>query len=301
VRIEFAEGDIFLGHPFFPFQAGKEGVTELSITQSHRLTVTALISPLHCDTNIKTGHINEGYLRAIDALMDRTDILFAIMGEYWWDRWPHSPFAHWMPKMVRLDMAIDTSAFPRVKNRFNSPGKRGYLYIGRNDPMKGTRHLTNLFSALGSFPCGWIGHGPDIPGVKKVGPHRLLTPNYMEEIARTYDFFVSAAVADPNPTTILESMAWGFPVICTPQSGYYETSYRKSIHLDDLDRSVEVLRRLQFADEGELTDMADEARSVVERQYTWDRFLGTVCAELGLKQTEAVAQVGSETALQTIE
>ncbi|UCG57070.1 MAG: hypothetical protein JSU70_19670 [Phycisphaerales bacterium] len=287
VSCKFSGEDIFLGHPVFPFRPGRRGVTELSIAQSPRPRVVALVSPLHCDTDIKTNHINRSYLDGINELIDRVDILFAIMGRYWWDRWPNSPFAHWIPKMVRLDMAVETSLFPRVKNRFNPPGKRGYLYIGRNGPMKGTRFLGELLSSLGDYRRGWIGVGQDIPGITRISHDRDLTPDFMAEIAETYDFFVSAAAADPNPTTILESMAWGFPVICTPQSGYYETSYRKNIYRDDLGRSVQVLRQLQFADEGTLMRMADEARMVVEREYTWDRFVGTVCAGLGLKRPRA--------------
>ena len=88
--------------------------------------------------------------------------------------------------------------------------------------------------------------------------------------------------SSPNPTTILESMSWGFPVVCTPQSGYYETSYRKNIYHDDFDRSVEVLRQLQFADENVLQEMSTEARRVVERDYTWDRFIDTICSALDI-------------------
>ena len=282
VRCKFSSGDVFLGHPSFPYQPGKKGVTELSLEQSSRPKVFALISPLHCNVDIQTGHINRPYLEAVGRLLERADILFAIMGQYWWDRWSESPFAHWLPKMVRLDMAVDTNLFPRVKKKFNPPGKRGYLYIGRNDPMKGTDFLSSLFAAAGDYPRGWIGSGPEIPGVTRISDNRPLTPDFMKKVADNFDFFVNASAADPNPTTILESMAWGFPVICTPQSGYYETSYRKNIYLDDLNRSVSVLREMQFADETMLCGIADEARSVVERQYTWDIFVERICKGLGL-------------------
>lgn len=259
-------------------------MTELSLRQSVRPRVFALISPLHCDVTIETNHINKAYLDAVDRLLPDVDILFAIMGQYWWDQWPDSPYAHWIPKMIRLDLAVDTAYFPRVKTRFNPPGKRGVLYIGRNDPMKGTAFLSRLLNHLPGVRCGWIGHGPEIDGVPRLSTARPLTPDFMRRIAEDFDIFISPSVADPNPTTILESMAWGFPVVCTPQSGYYETSYMRNIYHDDLTRSVAVLQHLQYADESELMMMADEARDVVERQYTWDRFVGTVCAGLGLRQ-----------------
>jgi len=276
VRCQFSSDDVFLGHPSFPYQPERKGVTELSIEQSRRPRVFALISPLHCDVNIRTKHINKSYLEAVGRLLERADVLFAIMGQYWWDRWPSSPFAHWLPKMVRLDMAVDASLFPRIKKKFKPPGKRGYLYIGRNGPMKGTDFLSRLACAMPESRFGWIGCGEEIKGIPRVSQSRLLTPEFMAKVAADFDFFISPSLADPNPTTILESMAWGFPVICTPQSGYYETSYMKNIYHDDFDRSIDVLRKLQFADENELQLMADEARIIVEKEYTWDKFTTTI-------------------------
>jgi len=283
VRCRFSADDIFLGHPHFPFQAGRNGVTELSIRQHPRPRIFALISPLHCNTEIRTNHINEGYLKAVDKLVPHADILFAIMGQYWWDKWPKSPFAHWIPKMVRLDNAVDAHLFPWIRQKFNPPGKRGYLYIGRNDPMKGTDFLSKLALELREFRWGWIGGGSEIPAVSRLSTNRPLTPDFVRKVANKFDFFVSPSRADPNPTTILESMAWGFPVICTPQSGYYETSYIKNIYHEDFDRSVEVLRQLQFADEQRLKKIAVEAREVVQREYTWEHFIGTICENLGLE------------------
>jgi len=279
----FSSEDIFLGHPFFPYHPGRKGVTELSINQAVRPRIFALISPIHCDVKIETNHINKDYLDAIDRLLPQADIIFGIMGEYWWDQWPSSPFSHWMPKMVRLDMAIDPLHFPRVKTQFNPPGKRGYFYIGRNDPMKGTDLLSRLSRQLASFRWGWIGPGPDIEGVPRLSAARALTPDFMSRIAQDFDIFVSSSRADPNPTTILESMAWGFQVVCTVQSGYYETSYRRNIYHEDFDRSLEVLRQLQYADESDLRKMANDARSDVERKYTWEQFTETICRRLGLR------------------
>lgn len=69
---------------------------------------------------------------------------------------------------------------------------------------------------------------------------------------------------------------------CTQQSGYYETSYRRNIPLDDVAATVSVLRQLQYAPESGLLRMAGEARAVVERDYTRERFTSTVIERLGL-------------------
>ena len=75
-------------------------------------------------------------------------------------------------------------------------------------------------------------------------------------------------------------MAWGFPVICTPQSGYYETKYLKNVFHENIEKSISVLESLQFAEEKELIAMANEARSAVEKEYTWDKFTDTILKTL---------------------
>ena len=284
IQIHFKSNDIFIGTPFFPYKPGGNGVTELSISQTRRPKIFALIAPLHCNIIIETSHINKPYLDSINDLIPKADLLFAIMGRYWWDQWEESPYAHWLPKMVRLDLAVDTQDFPRVKTKFNPPGKRRFLFIGRNDPMKGIDFLTKLISESGNFSGGWIGGGPDIPGIPKVSPPRDLIPEFMQRIAERFDFFITTGVADPNPTTILESMSWGFPVICTPQSGYYETTYLRNVYHDNIPRSLEVLEELQYAKEEDLMAMANESRTVVETEYTWDKFNSTIISSLGLQE-----------------
>jgi len=281
VHCRFEPDDIFLGHPYFPHSDGRYGVTELAFKEKRRPNKLALITPLHCDVKIKTDHINKEFLDDVDKLLPSADILFAIMGEYWWDKWDSSPYAHWKSKMTRLDMAVDTQRYPRIKTSFNKAGKRGYLYIGDSrDPRKGIHFLSQIMSQLKDYPKGWIGPGPDIPNVTRISDLRQLTPDYMKEIAKKYDFFVSPSIADPNPTTILESMAWGFPVVCTPQSGYYETDYRKNIYLNDINKSVGILEQLQYEDETKLLSFAEKARKTVESEYTWDRFTNTIIEKL---------------------
>jgi len=283
VRCGFEPDDIFLGHPYFPHSEGQYGVTELAFRESIRPKRLALITPLHCDVKIKTDHINKDFLDDVDKLLPSADILFAIMGRYWWDQWDLSPYSHWKSKMVRLDMAVDTSRYPQLKTSFNPPGKRGYLYIGNSiDPRKGIDFLSQIMSQLKEYRKGWIGSGPDIPNVPRISKERQLTPEFMTEIAKEFDFFISPSIADPNPTTILECMAWGFPVACTPQSGYYETDYRKNIYLNNIAQSVGVLRGLQYENDDVLHLMANKARDIVITDYNWDKFTSTIIKNLGL-------------------
>jgi glycosyltransferase involved in cell wall biosynthesis len=274
--ISFSTEDIIIAHPLFPYAKGEKGITNRTVKKKAKPKIFALISPLHCHTELETSHINKSYLDSIDRLLPRVDLLFAIMGEYWWKQWDNSPYAHWKKKMVRLDMGIETKFFPRVKDKFNRPGERGFLYIGRNDPMKGISFLRQLAGELRQFRWGWIGSGNEIPNIPRVSQVRSLSPEFMRGIANQFDFFITTGIADPNPTTILESMSWGFPVICTPQSGYFETDYLSNIFLDDLQKSIRVLNDFQYMAEESLLRRSVRAESAAKDFYTWERCVETI-------------------------
>lgn len=280
IHINFESDDVFLGHPYFPFHPKRIGVTEHAVVSKNRPRILALITPLHCNLEVQTSHINKAFLDHVDNLLPHADVLFGIMGEYWWDQWDKSIYSHWKSKMVRLDMAVDVARYPYVRKGFNPPGKRRFLFIGRNDPMKGVGFLKDLAAKMKSCEFGWIGEGADIPGVKRISPGRALDPVFMTKVAEEYDVFISPSAADPNPTTILESMAWGFPVAATQQSGYYETATLRNIFSHDLDRSVRVLESFQNMSDKELMCIASEARKIVETDYSWGKLTRTILSSL---------------------
>jgi hypothetical protein len=148
--------------------------------------------------------------------------------------------------------------------------------------MKGIDLLITLLSGFGNNPTGWIGGGPDIPGIPRLSRPRPLTIDFMQKIAEHFDFFITTGIADPNPTTILESMSWGFPVICTPQSGYYETPYLKNVYHDNISRSLQVLSELQYGKEDDIMAMANQARYIVENKYNWDNFVSRIFTTLNI-------------------
>lgn len=270
--INFDKNDIFIGHPYFPISKKNQfGITELAIKSKKRPKVTALISPLHCNLQINTSHINEKYLNHINELIPNCDILFSIMGEYWWDQWKSSNYAHWQKKMVRLDMAVDIKGYPYVRKYFNLKGKRKFLFIGRNDTMKGTDFLSQLAFNLPQYEFAWIGNGSEIKYVNKISDFRQLTPEFMIDIAKDYDFFLSTSIADPNPTTILECMAWGFIVLSTKESGYYQSNVINNIYHEDMTKTIEVLEKFQYLDNDILHKIAFDAREYVINNHNWDK------------------------------
>lgn len=266
--IRLGEGDILLGHP----HPDPSTLVQQTFQQPHRGRCRALIFPLHHGI----PSINEYAL----GVLEQADIVFGIMGPYWYDTLDTSFLAPWKKKIIPLDMAVDGSHYPFVKRQFNPPGQRGYLYIGGNHPEKGCDILAQTMSRLEEFPKGWIGGGPDIPHMPRIATHAELRPDYVSNLANRYDVFVNTSISDANPTTILEAMAWGFPVACTPQSGYYNMPSLISLSLTDIAGNVEALLRVQHAPEEELMELSKANRMMVERHYTWERFCDTVWQSL---------------------
>jgi glycosyltransferase involved in cell wall biosynthesis len=219
-------------------------------------------------------HLTRWFDTAVQSfyLISNTDIVFGIMGKYWWDQWKYSKYAHWQKKMIRLDMAVDINKYCKIKNQFNQKNKRKFLYIGRNDSMKGTDFLSCLAKSCPEYEFGWIGSGNQIEGVNKISDFVELTNEFMKKIAIEYDFFISPSRADPNPTTILETMAWGFPVLCTVQSGYYEDEVITNIFLDDIEKTKSVLKKFQEMEECELITISNNSRKKISNSYNWNVF-----------------------------
>jgi len=251
--------DILIGH----YLAGDpSGVWQRSCRDG-RFAVRIAMNPLHHQMPEVCGEL--------DPYIPMVDRIFGIMGPYWYDTWPHSALAHWFPKIVPFDMAIDLAAFPRLKTRFNPPGRRRFLYIGWAGPQKGTHLLSILFGLTKRHTCVAIGPSRPLPNVE-CRPRVLFTLPYLQRLAAECDFLLAPGVSDANPTVILEAMAWGFPVACTPQSGYSDVSELLPLSITDTRHNLAMLDMLQEAREEDLLARADSARALVATRYTWERF-----------------------------
>lgn len=268
-KIDLNPRDIILGHP----HPDPDTIVQRTFRAGRPCRLKALIFPIHH----KIESINEYAV----PLIDKADIVFGIMGRYWFDTLGDSFLAEWKDKIVRLDMAVDSEEYPSVKKDFNKAGSRGYLYIGLNKPEKGSEVLSETMQQLTDYRRGWIGPGEDIEFVDRIAEFARLEPSYVEKLAREYDIFVNTSISDANPTTILEAMAWGFPVACTPQSGYYDMPSITGLSTTDIKHNIKKLLELQFAPEEHLLQLSRENRRLVESTYTWKKFCSTVWQVIG--------------------
>jgi hypothetical protein len=228
----------------------------------------------------------------LHRVIPRCDLFLTITGEFWFERIPSSDFAHCAPKMRHLDLAVDRADFPRLKHRFNPPGQRRFLYIGHAGAYKNLGYLDALARRMPGTRFGWIGDR------KRPSWHPALAWEGLRDFRRddarelvaSYDFLITVGRADPNPTTILEAMAWGLIPVCTRESGYHRESGVVNVPLDDDAGLDAVIARLQVMPEDELSRLQELNLARIGERFTWDRFATTVSDAIESDAAPAVAR-----------
>ncbi len=191
-----APGDILLGHP----DANLWTVFRSSLADP-RWSRRLMMAPF--------AHGDLRQCAYLDRLLPRCDRFLAITGSYWVDTLAASPCAHWAPKLVHLDLAVDTSAFPPLKRAFAPPGSRRFVYVGHAGWYKNLPYLDALARRLAPMGLLCIGDAdPALGALRPEGRRDFATAQGQAAIG-AFDLLVTVGQADPNPTTILEAMAWG--------------------------------------------------------------------------------------------
>ena len=254
-------GDILLGHPW----PDPNSIVWKAL-ESNLFEKKYIISPYNHDPN----QVQWAY-----KAIKRCDTYFALCGQYWIDTFDKSLFADFREKVVRVNMGIDVGQYPVVKKKFNLPGKRKFFYVGRAGDEKGLDLLEKLAADVPGFEGGYICNGADIKGWKKLSEPRRLTQDFMAMIATEYDIFINMSRFDAQVTTVLEAMSWGFPVACTPQSGYSNDKNLFYLDLEDGIQNRLVVQQLQDMDCQELENISRINRKNVELNNTWEQFIQT--------------------------
>jgi glycosyltransferase involved in cell wall biosynthesis len=216
----------------------------------------------------------------IDRSIGQADVFCAITGPYWAARIATSRYAHWVPKFRPVDLAVDGADYPRIKGAFAPRGRRSVLYVGHTRWQKNPGYLEEIAARLPGVTFSWCGSGTrPLRGFERLGPQDFST-EAARALAARHDFTLTVGAYDANPTTILESMAWGLIPICTPTSGYAGIPSIPNVPLGDPDGAAAVLRALLEADEPELRALQERNFALVRDHYTWERFTRTIAAEV---------------------
>ncbi|EHR70637.1 hypothetical protein BurJ1DRAFT_1773 [Burkholderiales bacterium JOSHI_001] len=266
LRIDAQPGDVLLGHPHW----SRRSVFKRSLSHPN-FARRLLLAPYVGDPRQVAFH---------DTVIDQCDLFLTITGGYWFQRVGESPMRRWWPKMRHLDLAVNRSHFPLLKTRFNPAGARRFVYIGHTARNKNVGYLSQLQRSGPDIPLHWIGRGRGrIPGLTALGFMDFRQPLAQDTLA-SFDFMVTVGATDANPTTILESLAWGLIPVCSPQSGYENSPGIVNLPLNDPDAAVAVLRHLNHCDESELLQLRQQGEQQLAAHYHWDRFFAQVDAAI---------------------
>lgn len=262
------ENDIILGHPNYPQNTATRQLFK------YKAKLKCLIHPLH---NVMV-HCNWPF----DDLAKEADIIFSIMGPYWYDTLESSIFAHWKPKITRLDIAINQNDFPFNKTTFNQPGTRSFAYIGSDIPEKGINILCDIFKLV-PYTLHMYGNinNPIIhlPNVHYHG-YTHITPQFCKDLCNTVDFFISTSISDANPTTLSEISSMGLVGLCTQSSGYWPNKPFIGLDINNFDSMVNTVHHAQQMPENELIMQSTKQQEWVKNNCNWERFCTTVSNRL---------------------
>ncbi len=276
-RIRPAEGDVLIGHPWpVPFTCFRRSMRD---PKWGRVIV---MCPFHYSLPD---------VAFLEWVLPHADLFLAICGPYWEEAPPPPWAARWRAKMIRLDLAVDRSNFPPIKTTFNPPGRRRFVYIGNDVPLKNVDYLAALARRLPGSEFGWFGVGRSRPGVASLGYANFATAEAKAKVAG-WDFLVNPARWDANPKTILEAMGWGLLPVCTPTSGYHGIDSIVNIPLDDVEGAAAVIDRLQHTSEDELRRMQRRNWELLDSHYNWPRFARQVIDAIESDASPVMAPAG---------
>lgn len=266
---EVKEDDIVLGHPNYPANSATRQLF------NSKARYKAIIHPLH------TNYVDDNM--PFNDLAMKADDIFSIQGPYWYNTIDQTPFAHWKPKITRLDIPVCSQSWKHAKNSFNPIGKRGIVYVGSSIPNKNLGLLVQIASIMKDVNFEWYGGSSDhelyrLRNVKVIGWVNIR--GYIDKICENNDFIISTSISDANPTTLSEvGLASGLIPICTKESGYVENDNFTNIPLD-ANGAVAILRKWLNKPSDELAEISARNRRLCEEQFTWEVFCDKIWAKI---------------------
>lgn len=265
--VDVKEDDIVLGHPHYDHNT----IIQRIFRTNKKCKAKYLIHPFHHNRVEDNFPFN-------DLAMEATGI-FSICGPYWYDTIDGTVFAHWKPKITRLDLAVDES-WKYLKSTFNPIGCRGIVYVGSAMPQKNLGLLYEIARTMKNTRFDWYGGSSDHPLAKLPNVYvegwQDLHHQKVIDICYRNDLFVNTSISDANPTTLLEfGLASGIIPICTQTSGYWKDDCFINIP-HNVDEAVSIINDWLNKPTDELVKKSLKNRIICEKEYTWEKFCSTI-------------------------
>ncbi|TSC63502.1 MAG: hypothetical protein Athens041674_69 [Parcubacteria group bacterium Athens0416_74] len=270
--IHLADEDIFIGQPVphggFSLNGRPTTDEANSVTSA---TLRYYEGSKHSKFLILPFANDEGYISWARSISTYADGLILVGGAFWRKDMNNTPLGNLTTRRVlALNMCVDSREFPLLQ----------FLYVGHTGWYKNVAELERVAASMPHFEGGHIGSG-HIKGWKKISDFASLNRAFMAKVAEEYDIFVNTSSADPQATTILEHMCFGFPIACTPESGYtYDSITRLSV--SDTEFNCRQLSTLRNVEENTLRELSSRSYQHVVQSHNWKSFTDQTLSFLDL-------------------
>jgi glycosyltransferase involved in cell wall biosynthesis len=212
------------------------------------------------------------------------DSFIGITGKYWKKEITKTYFCEWHKKFRQIDLAIDQNFFPKVKNDFNHPGKRKFLFVGNHPHYKNVDFLNKLAGNLKHIEFHRI--GPKSRRFENLIQHGEFEISSYEgkQLIKNMDFMITTGNRDANPTTIIELSSMGLVAVCPVGSGYYESDGVFNISGHNMSLAMKQINSLNFIDESVLNRKRRQMDRLIGERYSWPVFSSNVIKEIESKK-----------------
>ena len=213
---------------------------EYDIVHAHWLIPQGIVQSFFKKPYIVTGHggdvtsLNKGIIKKLKVRCLKKASHVTVVSNYLKER-VEELASHEIEEPSVISMGVDTSKFGkqyRVENYFNQGDKKVVLFVGRLAEKKGVTYLIEAMKSVDAILV-IVGDGPLhdklVEQAKEQGNKiRFVGSKTHEELKTIYasaDIFVAPSIVAKDgdqegvPTTIMEAMASGLPVISTNTGG----------------------------------------------------------------------------------
>ena len=184
-------------------------------------------------------------------------------------------------KIIEIPAGIDHS-WIRDKNKVSVNDKRIFVFVGRNDPLKGIKVLNKVVENIVdlNFEFHFVGPIPKKINKKNIYYHGAIQDeDKLKQILDSADTLVLPSISEGMPNVILEAMSRGLSIIATDvgaNSLMVSESNGVLIKNNYFSSVFEAMKKIISLNKNELIAMKINSIRSIENSFTWD----LVCKQL---------------------
>ena len=178
-------------------------------------------------------------------------------------------------KIIEVPTGIDHS-WIRDKNTVIVNNNRKFVFVGRNDPLKGIKILNQVIKNINNpnFEFHFVGPIPRTINQKNIYYHGVIeNENELKQIFDIADSLVLPSISEGMPNVILEAMSRGLSIITTDvgANSLMVSELNGVLIKNNYYRTVfEAMKKIINLSNNELKAMKINSICSIENSFTWD-------------------------------